>query len=58
MPRDYEEHLLKQSAPPYKLDKRKILADLINYMDVSEVIDVLNSTLSEADRESIKKFLH
>lgn len=58
MPRDYEEHLLKQSVPPYKLDKRKILADLVGYMDISAIIDVLNSSLSEEDRLLVKKFLH
>ena len=57
MPRDYEEHLLKQSLPPYKLDKRKILADLLGYCDISLVIDELNQ-LPEADRKLIKKFLH
>lgn len=54
--RDFEEHLLEQSRPPYKLDKRKILADLLGYCDVSLVIDELNQ-LPEADREQIKKFL-
>lgn len=56
MPRDYEEHLLKQSLPPYKLDKRKILGDLLGYCDISLVIDELNQ-LPEADREQIKKFI-
>jgi hypothetical protein len=58
MPRDYEEHLLKQSIPPYKLDKRKILTDLLGYMDISETIDVMNENLSDQDRLLVKKFLH